>query len=177
MKFVAGFLTALAVSALAAILIIVSGVYDVAATLPHTGLGRVILNSTMRFSVRAHAGDDVQKTWSEDQVREGFKEYDGMCIICHGAPGKERSMIGKGLRPEPPNLAQTSEQWNNAQLFWIIKNRIKMTGMPAFGPTHQDDAIWNIVGFVRRLPRISAEGYQAMEKEIGTAPGQGHLMR
>jgi mono/diheme cytochrome c family protein len=85
----------------------------------------------------------------------------------------------QGLRPEPPNLAQTSEQWTNAQLFWIIKNGIKMTGMPAFGPTHQDDAIWNIVGFVRRLPQISAEGYQAMEKEIGksSAPGQGHLMR
>ncbi|MGJ0531920.1 MAG: c-type cytochrome [Methylocystis sp.] len=53
-----------------------------------------------------------------------------------------------------------------AELFWIIKNGVKMTAMPAFGPTHQDEQIWNIVAFVRRLPRLSAEQFRAMESEI-----------
>jgi len=52
-------------------------------------------------------------------------------------------------------------------LFWIIKNGVKMTGMPAFQPTHQDEQIWDIVGFVRRLPQTSAEDFKAMEKQFG----------
>ena len=89
---------------------IVSGAYNVAATVPHTELERVILNSTMRYSVRAHAGMDLQGAWTRDQVRNGFEDFDAMCVVCHPAPGKERSNIGKGLRPEPPNLAETSKQ-------------------------------------------------------------------
>ena len=54
------------------------------------------------------------------------------------------------------------QEWSSAELFWIIKNGIKMTGMPAFGPTHQDEQIWNIVGFVRVAstvnPRIQSNG-------------------
>ncbi len=166
MKFLAGFVTAFIVSAVGAFLVIVSGVYDVAATAPHTPLGRAILSWTMRNSVRVHAGNESPETWSEDQARKGFKDYDAMCIICQSAPGKERSYISKGLRPEPPNLAETSERWSSAELFWIIKNGVKMTAMPAFGPPHQDEQIWNIVAFVRRLPRLSAEQFRAMESEI-----------
>ncbi|MBG0800182.1 cytochrome c [Methylocystis sp. H4A] len=166
MKFLAGFVTAFIVSAVGAFLVIVSGVYDVAATAPHTPLGRAIFSWTMRNSVRVHAGNESPETWSEDQARKGFKDYDAMCVICHSAPGKERSYISKGLQPEPPNLAEASERWSSAELFWIIKNGVKMTAMPAFGPTHQDEQIWNIVAFVRRLPRLSAEQFRAMESEI-----------
>ena len=68
-------------------IVIVSGVYNVAATAPRTALVRVILNWTMRSSVRVHAGNESPETWSEDQARKGFKEYDAMCVICHSAPG------------------------------------------------------------------------------------------
>jgi mono/diheme cytochrome c family protein len=140
---------------------------------PHTELERIILNSAMVYSVRAHAGKDTRETWSEDQVREGFKDYDAMSVGCHGAPGKGRGDIGKGLRPEPPNLAEVSQQWSRAQLFWIIKNGIKMTGMPASGPTHQDEQIRNVMGFVRRLLQMSAEEFEAMEEQLGTSPEHG----
>ena len=167
MRFLAGFVAAFVVSALAAFLVIISGAYNVAATAPETGLERLIFNSTMRQSVRARAGKEQREVWSEDQVRSGFEEYDSMCIICHAAPGKERTDIRKGLQPEPPNLAEAVKQWNNAELFWIIKNGVKMTGMPAFGPTHPDEKIWNIVGFIRRLPQISAQQFKAMEERFG----------
>ena len=167
MKFLEGFVAAFIVSALAAFLLIISGAYDVAATAPHSELERVIFNSTMRHSVEARAGKEQRQAWSEDQVRSGFEEYDKMCIICHAAPGKERSDIRKGLQPEPPNLAEAVKQWNNSELFWIIKNGVKMTGMPAFGPTHSDEKIWDIVGFIRRLPQTSAQQFKAMEERIG----------
>jgi hypothetical protein len=92
MKFLAGFVTAFIVCALGAFLVIVSGVYNVAATALHTALVRVILNWTMRNSVRAHAGNELRETWSEDQARKGFKNYDEMCVICHSAPGKRAQL-------------------------------------------------------------------------------------
>lgn len=167
MRFLAGFITALIVSAVVAFLVIVSGTYNVAATVPHAELERIILNSTMLYSVRAHAEKEARQSWSEDQLRRGFKDYDDMCIVCHGAPGKKRGYIGKGLQPQPPNLAEAVEKWGSAELFWIIKNGVKMTGMPAFGPTHEDERIWNIVGFVQRLPRTSAQEFEAMERQFG----------
>lgn len=172
MRFLAGFIMAFVVLAIAAAVAVVTGVYNVAATVPHTAPEELILNSIMRYSVKAHAGEEARETWNEDQVREGFRQYDEMCIICHGAPGKEQTDINKGLRPNPPNLAEREKRWNSAELFWIIKNGIKMTGMPAFGPTHPDEVIWNIVGFIRRLPCISAEQFATMEKQFGRPAGQ-----
>lgn len=174
MKFLEGFVAAFVVSAFAAFLVIISGAYNVAATAPHSELERVIFNSTMRHSVRARAGKETREVWSEDQVRSGFEEYDSMCITCHAAPGKEPGDIRKGLQPQPPNLAEAAKQWSSPELFWIIKNGVKMTGMPAFGPTHSDEKIWNIVGFVRRLPQISAQEFKAMEERSGKSSEQEH---
>jgi mono/diheme cytochrome c family protein len=174
MRFLSGFIAAFLLVALGAYVAIITGAYNVAATVPDTEAERVILDSAMTHSVRAHVGTESPQSWSDEQIKNGFKQYGEMCIICHGAPGKERTDISKGLHPQPPNLAEAVIAWSNAELFWIIKNGIRMTGMPAFGPTHQDGEIWGIVGFLRRLPRISAQDFQEMEKQLGGSPGEDH---
>lgn len=174
MKFVLGFVTAVLLLALAAALVFVTGAYNVAATVPHTDFGRTILNAAMVRSVRARAGWDLAKTWTKDQVQDGFQEYNEMCVYCHAAPGKEASDFGKGLRPAPPDLIEAQRRWNNAELFWIVRNGIKMTGMAAFGPTHDDETIWNIVGFIRHLPRLSPEDYESMEQKSAGSPEEHH---
>jgi mono/diheme cytochrome c family protein len=167
MKFFAGFVTAIIIIVIAAVL--VAWTYNVSASVPDTAAEFEILHSIMQNSVRMHAGtEEERETWSEEEIRKGFKDYDEMCIICHSAPGKERRPISKGMRPQPPNLAETSKQWSSAQLFWIVKNGVKMTGMPAFGSTHTDEQIWNIVGFVRRLPQISPNEFRTMEAKYGS---------
>jgi hypothetical protein len=163
MKFMAGFATAIVLLVVAAAVVTLAGAYNVAATIPETRLEWIILRNVMLNSVRAHSDHDVSRTWNDNQVWEGFQEYNEMCVYCHGAPGREVSEIGRGLRPSPPNLVETAQRWNDSQLFWIIKNGIKMTGMPAFAPTHADDTIWNIVGFVRKLSHLTAEQYTGME--------------
>ncbi len=169
MKFLAGFVVAIIVICLGAFAAAMTGIYNIAATVPHTGLERIIFSTVMRNSVISRAANNVENVRSEDQVRKGFREYAEMCTICHGAPGKEQSEISKGMHPGPPNLAEAPRQWNSAQLFWIVKNGIKMTGMPAFGPTHSDDQIRNIVAFVQRLPRMSPDAYKAMEEASSEA--------
>jgi mono/diheme cytochrome c family protein len=167
MKFLAGFIAALVVGALAAFLVIISGAYNVAATVPETALERLVLSSTMRHSVRARADAQAPRSWTEEQVKDGFQHYGDMCVFCHAAPGKERGPASKGMRPQPPDLAKAAKQWSDAELFWIVKNGIKMSGMPAFGRTHRDDQIWNIVAFVSRLPQTSAQEFKAMEERFG----------
>ena len=121
----------------------------------------------MRNSVQMRAGKEERQTWTEEEVRKGLLDYDEMCIVCHAAPGKERGPISQGMRPQPLLLAEASKHWTSAQLFWIVKNGVKMTGMPAFGSTYSDEPIWNIVGFVRRLPQLSPDEFSTMEMNYG----------
>lgn len=164
MKFLLGFAAAIIVAATSAAIVTAS--YNVSASAPETSVELGVLHSVMRHSVRERAGVEGRETWSDEELRKGFQEYEAMCIICHSAPGKERTPISKGMRPQPPNLADTAKQWTTAQLFWIIKNGVKMTGMPAFGVSHSDDEIWKIVGFVHGLPQMSADKFRALEREF-----------
>jgi mono/diheme cytochrome c family protein len=178
MKFAAGFLTALVVIAIASLGIVFSGAYNVAATEPHTAFVRWLFSTTMHRSVEVR-GTDVRapQNFTEDQFKKGFSEFNEMCVGCHGAPGKEANEIGKGINPGAPNLADSAKHWDSAHLFWIIKNGIKMTAMPAFAPTHSDDEIWTIIAFVRRLPELTPEQYQQLEKntaEPGEHGGHSH---
>jgi mono/diheme cytochrome c family protein len=163
-----GILIAIVILLIAASLFFIySGVYNVAATKPHTKPVEWVLNLTLAKSVSRHAEEIVVPPLSDSSIVEtGFIHYKEMCVTCHGAPGINPSEIGKGLNPEPPDLVEQLKHggWKPKELFWITKNGIKMTGMPAFGPTHSDEEIWAIVAFLERLPDLSPEEYRAMDE-------------
>src|SRR5262245_10826691 len=146
------------------ILWVFSGRYDVSATHPHMPIVRQLINEAMERSVRFHAGGIVAPRLPVDSVAvaAGIGEYREMCESCHGAPGVADSEIRRGLYPRPPVFYKRTSEWNAAQLFWITKNGLKSTGMPAFGPTHSDDELWRMVAFVMALPRLTAEQYAAL---------------
>jgi mono/diheme cytochrome c family protein len=163
---VAGFVLVLAVGTL---VFISAGVYNVAATAEHTALTRWVMNTTQERSVAARA-DEVSPPPPADStmVRQGFEEYREMCVACHGAPGVERGILGKGINPEPPDLAEEAAEWSDRELFWITKHGIKLAGMPAFGVTHSDEELWGIVAFLRRLESMSPEEYRSLTTEAET---------
>jgi len=174
MKFLAGFLVAIFVLVGGGLAVIYSGAYNVAATQPHSRLEHWILSTAMHRSIEAQGSAiKTPAPLSDEQARKGFGDFSEMCAPCHGAPGKERSEIGKGLRPHPPDLTEVAKHWDDGHLFWIVKNGIKMTGMPAFGPTHDDERLWNIVAFVRRLSKTTPEQYRRLEQETQRARPSG----
>ena len=65
-------------------------------------------------------------------------------------------------------------RWAPTELFWIVKNGIRMTGMPAWHEIYTDDEIWDIVAFLKRLPAMSPEQYQDLQKEEPLASSSGH---
>lgn len=141
--------------------VVYSGAFNVAATEPHTALGRWLFSTTMVQSVRAHAGDIEVPELTPDMAREGFRHYEAQCRLCHGAPGVQPGHVGQGLRPMPPELSATIDRWDAAEAFWIVKHGVRMTGMPAWGLHYSDDQIWSTVAFIRQLPQMSAADYQA----------------
>jgi len=86
-------------------------------------------------------------------IAEGLDHYHVNCVMCHGAPGVDPFDLAKGLNPSAPSLNDTD--LSDGELFWVIKHGIRMTPMPAFGPTHSDDDIWKIAAFIRHLPHLT----------------------
>lgn len=162
-------------AAVVAGLVVGCGWYDVAATKPHWLITSWLLHTTMINSVKWRAGDiRAPSTFTVDQVRAGFHEYEEHCVMCHGGPGVSRSQWVSGLDPTPPYLIDAARRWSPAELKTIIGSGVKMTAMPAWTLTQSDSKIWSLVAFLERLPDITASQYSAMRASHGR-PAQGAI--
>jgi mono/diheme cytochrome c family protein len=166
----------LGLAALAAGLIVRGGWIDVAASRPHPKWVEAALHYAMERSVHRHArGIRAPGTSREEDVSAGLVHYRAMCEACHGAPGKPLSEVAEGLYPRPPQFSEASSEGTDAELFWITKHGIQMTGMPGFGATHSDDELWDIVAVVKRLPDMDPQRYRPSEPSADApAPSGGH---
>ena len=154
-----------------------SGSYNVAATAPHWDITHWFFGKVREQSIAARSqGIIIPPLIDPKLIHIGFKNYHAMCQFCHGAPGYSRTEIAQGLYPSPPELTNGNvvKQRNNAKLYWVIKNGIKMTGMPAFGPTHSEDELQGIVAFVKSLPTLKPEEYNALVKTSGMSAPLPH---
>jgi cytochrome c553 len=145
----------------AAFLFAWSGVYNIAASAGHLALVSKFLQFGMQNSVETHAiGTEVPQL-DPALAERGMLYFQSGCAPCHGAPGLSRNPVALGMLPSPPDLTRASNDWSDAQLFWIVKHGIKYTGMPAWAAPSRDDEVWALVAFLRRLPQIPADEYKA----------------
>lgn len=109
-------------------------------------------------------------------LRESMEHFADHCAICHSNDGSGTTTIAKGLYPKPPDMRQAETQdLTDGELFYIIHNGIRFTGMPAFGEeteTGQDEDSWKLVYFIRHLPKITAEELAEMEKFNPKSPAE-----
>jgi mono/diheme cytochrome c family protein len=147
---------------MAALLYIELGGFNVAASVPHEGLVYWATKTMMVRSVKLRARRiHAPARFSRAQVLAGFRAYDTRCVSCHGAPGiGGRETWADGMSPIPPYLVDASRQWTPAELYWIIRNGVKMTGMPAWDRTCADREIWELVAFLEVLPDMNATAYR-----------------
>jgi mono/diheme cytochrome c family protein len=105
---------------------------------------------------------------SEEDSRDARLHFADHCAICHGNDGGGQTMIGAALYPKPPDLRlRGTQDLTDGELFWIIENGVRFTGMPGFanGGEHggaQDS--WKLVHFIRHLPHLSAAERIEMER-------------
>jgi mono/diheme cytochrome c family protein len=150
-----------------------SGAVDVAADEPHSDLVYWLLEKTRENSIKkASQGIEVPDLSDPELLLTGGTDYEFMCSSCHLKPGQRESDMSLGLYPVPPNLSLPPESHESQEHgdavqgdrknFWVIKHGIKASGMPAWGKTHDDQRIWAMVAFIKRLPTLTPEQYQIL---------------
>ncbi len=89
---------------------------------------------------------------NSSSVALGEMDFMGVCATCHGMDGRKPTDIGRWMYPRTLDLGSPGvQQWSDAELFWIIRNGIRLSGMPGFAKTHSDERIWSLVHYVRSL--------------------------
>lgn len=177
MKYALTVLATLVVLLLLALVFPYTGIYNVAATDGHTDFGQWFLNTTSTKSIQARADGIAVPADLADSTRvvRGAGNYAAMCQTCHGGPGAERGEIGKGMAPQPPRLSEAAPEWTPEEIYWILDHGIKNAGMPAFSPTHDEEALWDLVAFTKQLPEMTPERYEML---VAVSPGhhgeEGH---
>jgi len=168
MKTIIGTLVlATAFAALIASFVIYTGAFNVATAWEDPAPVRWVLEATRENSIESRAASIVvPPTKGKKQIDSGFRSYREMCAMCHTPPGGTDSPITKGMNPVPPDLAKSAKHMSAAELFWATKNGIRMTGMPAWGVTHKDNELWDIIAFVEKLPEMSKSDYLEMDGRL-----------
>jgi mono/diheme cytochrome c family protein len=136
------------------------GCYNISARVPHSDITGEAIEILRDRSIIVHSRDVA--TPSQGDPAKGAALYHEACLHCHGAPGISAEPFSQGLYPAPADLLSGSIQseWNGAQLYWIVENGLKLTGMPAFGSTYGKEEIAAVIVFVQRLPKISPSEYE-----------------
>lgn len=123
----------------------------------------------MEHSVHAHsrsvtipAGLDLRDVKLAEHAADDYRE---MFLLCHGAPGEKAAFWTAGMYPPPPPLADPRElHWSDVDLYWIIKNGLKDTGMSAFGATHDEKELWALAALCRQMPTMTAQQFGVLGK-------------
>lgn len=142
-----------------------SGLYDVGARSGHWPITAWLLHFALRNSVQTHALPvEVPPLDHPALVFKGLGHYAGGCAPCHGEPGRPPGPIASHLLPEPPYLPDEIRRWSAGQLFWIVRNGLKYTGMPAWPGAGRDDEVWAVVAGLLRLPELSEADYRRLSR-------------
>jgi len=104
------------------------------------------------------------------EARAHFADH---CAICHGNDGSGKTEIGQNLYPKTPDMRQSETQnLTDGQMYYIIHNGIRLTGMPAWGGPDKDNDSWRLVSFIRHLPQMTSEEMKEMEEFNPKSPAE-----
>ncbi|MBM9595127.1 c-type cytochrome [Roseitranquillus sediminis] len=148
---------------LGALLVGWSGLVSIAASSGHFAVTRWFLGWTMENAVETQSMlvgkpkeidlDDLKL------VRRAAGHFATGCAACHGAPGVPQSPVVEEMVPGPPRLEGKVGEWSDEELFWIVRNGIKYSGMPAWPAQDRENEVWAQVAFLRALPDMSRAEY------------------
>jgi mono/diheme cytochrome c family protein len=142
--------------------------------------GRIetVVARTMRRLAMPRAARDLKNpvARSPDVVSEGMAHYADHCAACHANDGSGETEIGLALYPKPPDLRLPATQsLTDGELFHIIENGIRLSGMPAWAGSHEGtDSTWHLIHFIRELPRLTPQQIDEMKTLNPRSPDDTH---
>tara|TARA_R110000823_G_scaffold47903_19_gene122013 strand:- start:6680 stop:7588 length:909 start_codon:yes stop_codon:yes gene_type:complete len=154
-----------------AALFVYLGVYNVSALRQHTQPVYGLIDDSLRASIKRRANEIAVPALAErDWSGSGLRLYRQHCLQCHGAPGEAPQAFSLSLTPVPTALAEAARELSSGELFWVIQQGIKMSGMPAWQYRLSEAEIWDIVAFMRRVPGLSVADYRRLSASAGQQP-------
>ncbi len=166
--FMVGIVVGIAICIGVPLLIAAFGIVNMGATTKPGSVERALAPWAVDMSRERRAPREPDPYTNAVAVATGLDRYRENCLVCHGAPNVEAGELAKGLNPPAPKLqSHGTQSMSDGELFWTIKHGVRMTGMPAFEPTHTDEQIWKIVAFLRQLPHLTPEETAELRKGAG----------
>ena len=162
------FLSLLFIAIVAIVIVATSGLYNISAVEKHWNITEKALAWMRNSSIDAHAKNLAVPPLSEEEVlSSGLAHYHAMCVDCHLYPDQKQTEISMGLYPQAPIFHERTPVTEPSQqseimkkYFWVIKNGIKMTAMPAWGLSHDDKSIWAMAALTLKLHGMSTQEYE-----------------
>ena len=130
------------------------------------GLEARLARAARRFAVpRAVRNTENPVPASPEVIASGRVHFADHCASCHANDGSGNTEMGQGLFPKAPDMATVSQELTDGELFYVIEQGVRFTGMPAWGTGTPagEEASWHLVHFIRHLPRITNSEVEAME--------------
>ena len=156
---------------LVALVVMYSGVFNVAATVVDSSALNWALVTVREASINLHSRDiEMPAAGTVADRDNGFRIYRNECAMCHTPIGRKPQPMAVGFNPQAPSFGADADDMTAVGLFWVTKNGIRFTGMPAWGPSLSDKEIWNVVEFTKTLPDMTATDYDAMDRRIPPEP-------
>ena len=140
-----------------------------------TAIERVLARVARRWAVPRGARNAVNPvTFSADVWAESRAHFADHCASCHGNDGRGQTELGRNLYPKTPDMRRDDTQGlTDGELYWIIENGVRLTGMPAWGTGGADDLdTWKLVHFIRRLNDLTPEQLKEMEALNPKSPAE-----
>ena len=117
-----------------------------------------VANAAKDVVIPLEAGKKQNPLPETDEVlSQGQQVFLGSCALCHGPAGRGETSIGRSMDPPAMDLHSSHVQhWSDAELFWIIQNGVRLTGMPSWKSSISENDTWKLARFIHNLPRIDA---------------------
>ena len=142
---------------LVAVIAVVAASQFTLSALPEPGRTETFLaTKAKRYLVHRSSREGIPPAPADRQasIKEGERLFGTDCAACHGASGHNPTDAGRWMYPRAADLNSRDVQaYSDPEVFWIIKNGIRLSGMPAFGRVESDEHIWDLVFYVRAFPK------------------------
>lgn len=139
-----------------------------------SALEAAVARTVRRWAIPAAARAARNPLRADDLIlAQGRAHFADHCASCHANDGSGRTALGRGLYPRSPDLrARGTQGLTDGELFHVIENGIRHTGMPAWGAAGKPEESWKLVHFLRHLPRLTDEELHEMERLNPRSPAE-----
>uniref|UniRef100_Q02BX0 Cytochrome c domain-containing protein n=1 Tax=Solibacter usitatus (strain Ellin6076) TaxID=234267 RepID=Q02BX0_SOLUE len=171
MKFLLGMIMGVLLVPLGAFLYIRQGYAPVATSAPMLPLERQVTSMALRARIAKEAPVNSPMSPNEENLVAGVRIYRDECAVCHGMRDESRTMIAKGLFPHPPALLHGKGVTDDppGHTWWIVRNGIRLTGMPGFAGSLTDDQIWQVSLMLANADKLPPGAAAALDGAISLA--------